>query len=476
MGTTAPPTDTTEPAPKKLSKKKAPSKSSKKKKKKKKKKSIDEKTRRALEMMLPATPAEEAAKVLEDNEPPLLTHTPVTAAMKGKPLTITAHAYDPSGVFGPILYLRKKGLPGSEYIPMRMAASKTGAAGDYALEVPAALVGVDALEYYIEAWDNAGNGPARVGSPESPLPVKVEEEKKIIVGLPTPPAPPNVIVAQRGGAPTITHTAVAQASKGQPIEISANLAGDTGVQGATVMYRHAGEREYKALPMGNVGGDNYTATIPGPMANADIEYYLEAFDKYGNGPGRSGSPNNPYLVKVGSPGVAGMAQAPMEHNTVIGIGIDAGAPGGGGVTLLVRPLWWLGLNAGLAYNYAGVGFRGGLSLAPCWCAVTPTLNLDVGHYYSGDFNKFASVSDPATKAILSHVNYTFATAQIGLEFGSQRWFNFYLRGGLAYFESTLSSADLTALAGGSGTTLKAGDGKFSSVAPCLSLGFHIFVY
>ncbi len=483
-GTTAPPTDTTapatgttEPAPKKVSKKKAaPSKSSKKKKKKKKKKSIDEKTRRALEMMLPATPAEEAAKVLEDNDPPLLTHTPVTTAMKGKPLTITAHAFDPSGVFGPILYLRKKGLPGSEYIPMRMAASKTGAAGDYALEVPAALVNVDALEYYIEAWDNAGNGPARVGSPESPLPVKVEEEKKIIVGLATPPAPPNVIVAQRGGAPTITHTAVAQAGRGQPIEINANLAGDTGVQGATVMYRHAGEREYKALPMGNVGGDNYSATIPGPMANADIEYYLEAFDKYGNGPGRSGGPSTPYLVKVGSPGVAGMTQAPMERNTVIGIGIDAGAPGGGGVTLLVRPLWWLGLNAGLAYNYAGFGFRGGLSLAPCWCAVTPTLNLDVGHYYSGDFNKFASVSDQATKTLLSHVNYTFATAQIGLEFGSQRWFNFYLRGGLAYFESTLSGTDLTALAGGSGTQLTAGNGKFSSVAPCLSLGFHIFVY
>jgi hypothetical protein len=233
--------------------------------------------------------------------------------------------------------------------------------------------------------------------------------------------------------------------------------------------------------MSNVGGDNYAATIPGPMANADIEYYLEAFDKYGNGPGRSGGPSTPYLVKVGSPGVAGMTQAPMEHNTVIGIGIDAGAPGGGGVTLLVRPLWWLGLNAGLAYNYAGVGFRGGLSLAPCFCSVTPTLNLDVGHYFSGDFNKFASVADPNVKALLSHVTYTFATAQIGLEFGSQRWFNFYLRGGLAYFESNFSRADLTALAQGKiagdpSTRYSAGDGKFSSVAPCLSLGFHIFVY
>src|SRR5260370_62983 len=132
-------------------------------------------------------------------------------------------AIDPSGVFGRFVSLRKKGLPGGEYIPIRMAANEAGAPGDYTLDVPAALVSVDALEYYIEAWDNAGNGPARVGSPESPLPVKVEEEKKIIVGLPTPPAPPNVILAQRGGAPTIPPTPAAQAAKGPPIQTTPNL-------------------------------------------------------------------------------------------------------------------------------------------------------------------------------------------------------------------------------------------------------------
>ncbi len=34
------------------------------------------------------------------------------------------------------------------------------------------------------------------------------------------------------------------------------------------------------------------------MATGDIEYYVEAFDKYGNGPGRSGAPNVPYTIKV----------------------------------------------------------------------------------------------------------------------------------------------------------------------------------
>jgi len=329
--------------------------------------------------------------------------------------------------------------------------------------------------------------PARAGSSESPLPADLEAEKKIIVKPPSEPlAITNVVVEQQGGAPpAITHTPVTQASKGHSIAINARFVGDTGVQAATVMFRHAGEKEYKALAMDNAGGDNYSATVPGQMASSDIEYYLEASDRYGHGPSRSGDASTPYLVRVNAPAIAAaMTQPPTkppERDTLIGIGFDAGAPGGGGFTLLVRPLWWLRLNGGIAYNYAGFGFRGGLSLAPCWCAVTPTLNLDAGRFLSGDFNKFASVSDPNARALLSHVNYTFATAQLGLEFGSQRWFNFYLRGGLAYFESSFSGADLTALTQGKvasdpSTRYKAGDGKFTSVAPCLSLGFQVFVY
>ena len=144
------------------------------------------------------------------------------------------------------------------------------------------------------------------------------------------------------------------------------------------------------------------------------------------------------------------------------------------------------MNAGLAYNVAGFGYRGGITLAPAQWAVTPTLNLDGGQYLSGDFNKIVTVTDPnvavanAQRSLLSKRTYTFATAQIGLEFGSQRRFAFYLRGGLTYFQTTLAAGDIAALAQAnspSGTTwgiLK--DVKFSAIAPCASLGFNIFVY
>jgi hypothetical protein len=429
--------------------------------------------------------------VPDDGEAPQLTHEAGGSGTRGKPLTIAAHAADANGVFGPILYVRKQGLSAGDYVPIRMVASKI-VPGDYAVDVPAGLTGVDGLEYYIEAWDMAGNGPARVGSAEAPLLARIDEEKKAI-------APPTTVtIRPKGAAPAISHSAVASAPRGKPVEINARLVGDSGVQGAAVMFRHAGEKDYKALPMGNIGGDDYTATIPAGMATSDLEYYVEAYDRLGNGPARSGAPNVPYALKLMDPAPA-VAPAPARplaskrmlddepDPTYIGIGIDGGAPGGGGATLLVRPLWWLRLNAGLAYNVAGFGYRGGITLAPGAWAVTPTLNLDVGQYLSGDLTKFVNVTDPnvnianAERALLSKTTYRFATAQIGLEFGSQRRFSFYLRGGLTYFDSTLSGAQVTALVQshnpnpGNPLTIN-GNPKFSAIVPCASLGFNIFVY
>jgi hypothetical protein len=241
-----------------------------------------------------------------DNDPPTLNHTPVTKAPRGKPLVITAHAVDPSGIFGPVLYVRKKGLNNTEFIPLRMTATR-GKPGDYQVELAPALTGVEAIEYYVEVYDNAGNGPVRSGSPETPLTVTLEEEKKAAVA-------PLPVVKPKGAPPAITHTAVTQATKNTAIEINARLVGDTGVSSPTVMFRRVGEKDYKALPMGNIGGDDYTATVPAQMATADIEYYVEAFDKYQNGPGRSGAPGVPYVIKVLAPVVG--AQATGSGNDV----------------------------------------------------------------------------------------------------------------------------------------------------------------
>jgi len=326
---------------KKKTGKKSSSKSSKSAKKKSRKKKSSTASKPAGTTQL------QAQGPIDDGEAPQLTHQAVESGTRGKVLTIAVHAADPAGVYGPVLYVRKKGLGAVDYVPIRMSPSRI-VPGDYSADVPAALTNVDGLEYYIEAWDMAGNGPSRAGSADQPLSVRVDEERKNVA----PVAPTNVTIRPKGVPPAITHAAVTQALRGKPVEINARLVGESGVQGATVMFRRAGEKEYRALPMGNIGGDDYTATIPASMTTSDLEYYVEAYDQYGNGPARSGAPNVPYALRLadaGPPPVAAASAAPPAvhkrvlddddyDNTIFGIGIDGGAPGGGGLTLLVRPL------------------------------------------------------------------------------------------------------------------------------------------
>ena len=103
----------------------APAKPSKKKKKSGTKKSS--KKSRKKKSSTPATgqmPALEPQGAPDDGEPPQLTHQLVAAGIRGKPLTIAAHAIDANGVFGPILSVRKKGLGAGDYVPIKMVPSK----------------------------------------------------------------------------------------------------------------------------------------------------------------------------------------------------------------------------------------------------------------------------------------------------------------------------------------------------------------
>jgi hypothetical protein len=164
-----------------------------------------------------------------------------------------------------------------------------------------------------------------------------------------------------------------------------------------------------------------------------------------------------------------------------GLQLDVGAPEGGGLLVLFRPFWWLRANAGFAYNVMGTGIRGGLTVMPFHWAVTPTLNFDLGHYFSGDLNKFVTASNAAEHAVFSDAAYDFWSAQIGLEFGSQDGFLFYLRGGIVHIGATVPGRDLSAYLNSTGTTATTtfssrGDGQFSALLPCVSLGFMFYIF
>ncbi len=161
-----------------------------------------------------------------------------------------------------------------------------------------------------------------------------------------------------------------------------------------------------------------------------------------------------------------------------GLQLDAGVPDGTGLMVLFRPYWWLRANGGFAYNVLGVGIRGGVTVMPLHWAVTPTLNFDLGHYFSGDLTKFVTPSSEGERALYSDTAYDFWSGQIGLEFGSQDGFVFYVRGGITHLSASPSAQNLTRFLNESapGHYLARRDLDFTALLPAVSLGILIYIF
>ncbi len=98
---------------------------------------------------------------------PALDHTPVVHATPGEPLTLTATIHSGNGVFQPIVSFRHVGEAAWVKVPLLPSG------GDlYSATIPGASLGSD-IEYYLEAYDNDGNGPARAGSADVPFRISV---------------------------------------------------------------------------------------------------------------------------------------------------------------------------------------------------------------------------------------------------------------------------------------------------------------
>ena len=176
--------------------------------------------------------------------------------------------------------------------------------------------------------------------------------------------------------------------------------------------------------------------------------------------------------------LAGREVAHAEDLPRTGMQLDVGLPSGAGATVVYRPMHWLRADGGLAYDYVGYGARAGVKLAPCTGAVTPTLGIDIGHYFTGDASKLFSSQDPAMQQLMHDAVYDFATAHIGLELGSQRRFTFYLRAGISYVSADAHGAPLTALVNehlqDTSVSVRLEDAHVHAIVPSLSIGFNIF--
>jgi hypothetical protein len=114
-----------------------------------------------------------------DMAPPVITHVKIASAPLGKPIVVRARIQDDSEVFAPSIYVRPVGSEQYDTIPMKKARE------GYEGVIPAEQV-TKAVEYFIEAFDEHGNGPAREGTPEKPIRILVTDGD----GAPPPPPPP----------------------------------------------------------------------------------------------------------------------------------------------------------------------------------------------------------------------------------------------------------------------------------------------
>jgi hypothetical protein len=160
-----------------------------------------------------------------------------------------------------------------------------------------------------------------------------------------------------------------------------------------------------------------------------------------------------------------------------GLQIDAGVPAGATVAFVARPWSFLRVNAGLGYDVLAFGVKGGVTLIPFHWAVTPTLGLEVGHFFSGDATRFATVNDAALKRLLGSVGYDYLSADLGLEFGSQNRFVFYVRGGITQvypsmgnFQQALQAANPSA------ARITASEPALSGRYPAARLGFILYLF
>lgn len=121
--------------------------------------------------------------------------------------------------------------------------------------------------------------------------------------------------------PALTHVPIASAPYGSSVLLQANATDNIAVASVTAYYRAVGSGTYTELPLVNLTGNSYRASIPGSaMLPPGVEYYIAASD--GASVAFSGRASAPYTIAV--------SDAPV----ITAISPTSGASGGGDTVIV----------------------------------------------------------------------------------------------------------------------------------------------
>lgn len=142
----------------------------------------------AIMAALPALGAPKRPK--KDTAPPVVEHTALERHDGKGPVLVQARIVDDSAIFEPTLLVRTLGGGAFTRVPLVEGADHL-----FAAEVPPALL-VGDVEYLVEAFDENGNGPSRVGDEGAPMLIK--RDAPVVPPLTTTPTPPVAPVEEDG--------------------------------------------------------------------------------------------------------------------------------------------------------------------------------------------------------------------------------------------------------------------------------------
>ena len=202
----------------------------------------------------------------DDTTPPVITYSaPAAGSAPKAAFTVSAQITDESKFFPQVFFRHGSAGPFEKPVDMK---KKAGAANTYEGTIP---YKGDFIEYYIEAYDEFGNGPARAGDPDKPL--------KFQLGEAPPPPPPPV------AAKTTTTTTAPAASTSSPKPTSSN-------SGAQASNSGGGGRTWTWI----VGGVGLGLLTGGLVAGLAVKTEDDAFKT-----AIAGSPNGNGSTQVNDP-------------------------------------------------------------------------------------------------------------------------------------------------------------------------------
>lgn len=121
---------------------------------------------------------------------------------------------------------------------------------------------------------------------------------------------------QDKAAPVLEPLSVDTPAPGAPVIVSCRITDKSEVFAPVVLWRAQGSTEAYAQATLQMGGPGvYRASLTVPADVAGVEYYFEAYDVHGNGPGRAGEADNPLRAAVVAPAIE--TPAPADSAPVV---------------------------------------------------------------------------------------------------------------------------------------------------------------